>query len=405
MNHRLFALLFLIFCIIVTLALLSCNGDSEDAEQETGADPEDDDDDSGDDDDMSPEPTQGCPRAIVTSGLGLGWKWLNHRISYWDVHPEQGDCPSSVPQDAALAFGYVGGSWSTGAVWTDIPILNYRYFAVDAGPDAAFVSYRHDLTIDAPQDIANDVVVIDLEQSGLAGFEHYAVFLAGLTLDTDVEQIDPDYPPDYDPALGYTSRGIGAGISDVTVTDGKLTFGLWARFELGAADREDMNSAIAHARTQATVHMLVAGFDNAAVTSKDHAYQVQYDPPRLVLQPQYDHAPEAMRRFSIQGQPGFDQAFVALQSFNLKLFGSVDRGDYIRTLSVDANLLSYDPATGAAQVDLDGFASNASTAFTEETLENDFTGRVALVQLAGGTVSAGEKTMEFETGADQVPLP
>ena len=95
--------------------------------------------------------------------------------------------------------------------------------------------------------------------------------------------------------------------------------------------------------------------------------------------------------------------FLGLEGFNLALFGSVEKGDYIRELSVQAELLDYNPSTGEAVVDLDGFASNASL-LTYEIMETDFEARLALVQLPDGSVEQRRIQREFEVGQTAIPL-
>jgi hypothetical protein len=345
----------------------------------------------------------GCPRAVVTSGLGLAWKWLNHRISLWQVAPNWNDCPTEYFNGAELQAGYVGGNWSTGQTATDAPAVEYRYFAVDGEGSAAFCSVEVELYIQTPADYAEGTVEIALDQCGLEGYDDYAAFINGLLFATDIEQLDPDYPTNYDPALGYTSRGIGAAVEKVEVREDSAKITVSARFELGPADRGDMNEAIEHARTKATVTLLLVGLREAAVTTVERGYELTYDPPRPLFQQKYDHATPEQRRVKIEGDPGFSTAFLGVEGFNLALFGSVEKGDYIRELSVQAELLSYDTATGAAVVDLDGYASNASL-LTYEIMETDFEARLALVQLPGGKAEAGQVKRQFEVGQTTIPL-
>jgi hypothetical protein len=381
-------------------------GDGNDSSDESGqADNDDDaspegDDDNNDNDDDTVAP---CPRGVTTAGIGLAWKLLNHRISFWEAYPSSAACPAERFDDVSLVAGYVGGDWSTGQIFTDAPHIDYRYFAVDSS-EIAFLPLEVELRIDPPDYVAATVVDADLDAAKMAGRRAYAAFVNGLELWTDLPQPDPDYPADYDPALGYTSRGLGAGVEELTVEGDAAHLSVWARFELGPADRDAMNRAIPHAETGAVVHVLLVGVDDGAITPFNLGYLLQYDPPRPLFQPKYPHATEEMRRAEVAGEPGYPVAFVGWRSFDFRLFGSATDGDYIREISAQADLLSYDPASGQAVVDVDGYASNASTFLTYETMENDFAGELALVQLAFGDARAGQVSQWFETGEITLPL-
>ena len=341
-----------------------------------------------------------CRGATVTSGIGLAWKWLNHRISWWEVHPEW----KAAGADAGLVAGYVGGNWSTGETFQDTPLVRYRYARIQAGDAAAFTPVAVKLLLAAPVDEARQQFSFALDDLELDGYDRHFVFLQGLTLNSAVEQHDPAYPADYGPALGYTSRGIGAGIENVAVADGRISFTAYARFDLGPADRRDMNEAIAHAETEAIVHALVMGMHEGAVTGARVHYRLEYHDPLFLFQPNYAHAAPEFRRQVIQGAPSMPTAFVAMRSFNFALFDSTDKGEYLRELSALAQLVTYDAETGRALLDVDGFASNASL-LTYERMENDFSMELALVQLPGGEATIGHVTEEFGVGRTRLPLP
>jgi hypothetical protein len=352
-----------------------------------------------DDDDASDELvlSDACPRGIVTAGMGLRWQRVNHRMSLWRMAPFTGTCPQVVPDDAFLSAAYVGGPWSTGQTATDTPTASYRYWSVDAPGMVGFAQKSVTITIDAPDDSATADAAIDLAETDMEGFDDYAILLAGLELTTDVPQVDPAYPVNYDPQHGYTSRGIGAGVMWLDVSGGVARFSAWARFAHGEADRPPMNQAIPRARTQATVHALLVGVNRGAITETAHGYFLEYDDPRLLLAPDYDHAPAALRALTIDGEPGFDVAFAGLTAFDFDLFGSVEKGDYIREFSVDVKLTGYDAETGIAQFDVDGFASNIGL-LTYERMENDFSADVALIQVPAGTAQQRTIKEPFATG-------
>jgi len=334
--------------------------------------------------------------------MGLRWEYVNHRVSLWEVVPDAGACPARVPGDVRLTVGCIGGPWSTGQVAADIPSVSYDYFAVESDA-AAFAAVSVPVVIDAPAAVGMAAGSMVLAEHGLEGRGRYAALLAGLTLTTDVPQVDPLYPPGYDPSHGYTSRGIGAGVADLEVAGGVARFEVWVRCAHGPADRTDMNLAMQHARTLAWVHVLLVGLDRGAVTEAAHAYTLEYPPPPLLFAREYPRAPEVLRRMEIEGVPGLTVPFVGLASFDFRLFGSVAEGDYMREFSVSARLLSHDPATGRAVLDVDGYASNVGL-LTYETMENDFAAGIVLLQIPSGTAEAGTVLQAFETGRTFLPL-
>ncbi len=345
------------------------------------------------------EPAQ--PHGIVTSGIGLSWSFFNHRINQWSIRPDwRGNDYND--NEYALAVSFVGGPWSTGTYFEDIPNAEYSFFYVEGGSNCWLAQAAVPLTIENGESKAEKEVEILLEDLDLESFPNHAVFLQGLSLDTDVSQ-SSQYPSDYDPKDGYTSRGIGSGVDDVTTSPEKIRFSTWVRMESGPADRDNMNRAIKHARIEATVYLLIAGYTEGAVTYKEHDYFLSYDPPSPLFQPVYDRADSDTRQFSITGEKGYETAFLALRSFNFKLFGSVENGDYMREISVQSTLLDYEKKTGKAEIDLDGYASNAST-FTFETMENDFEATVALVQLGSGNAYPGYFKHEFQAGSEVFSL-
>lgn len=346
---------------------------------------------------------EGCHRAVITSGFGLRWATLNHRISLWSVYPRlEGPCLGASPGDRVLSVGCVGGPWSTGHIGTDTPWVSYEYWTLES-PLAAFSTVSVPITIDAPSAFGTGSVRIDLARSGLRGYQRYAALLLGLRLETGVKQNDPLYPPEYDPSWGYTSRGIGAGIVDLDTGDGTLDLAVWARFEHGPSDRADMNRALQHARTRAVVHVLLVGLSSGAYTAETVSYRLEYPKPRRFFAPDYPHAPEELRRIEIQGAAGLPVAVAGLSGFDLCLFGSSNRGDYVRELSASVRLVSYDPGTGRVLLDVDGFASNVGL-LTYETMENDVSATVVVLQVPEGRATAGRLNRAFETGEALIEL-
>jgi hypothetical protein len=345
----------------------------------------------------------GCPRAVVTSGLGLGWERLNHRVSLWDIHPAWDACPAGL-HDTRLEIGFVGGNWSTGQTFTDTPLVRYRHTFVAAPGNIAFAQIAVPLELFPPNHTASAEATFGLATAKLDGFAHHDVFLQGFAIDTDVPQTDPDYPDKYEPGLGFTPRGLTASVGDLRIGNDEAVFTVTAGLPLGPADRSDMNAAMPHARMEATVYVVVVGFNDGAITDAEHGYVVEQERPWFLFQPNYPHAASELRRFSIAGREGYPVAFLALRGFSFALYGDNENADYLRELSALATLLDYDPATGRAVVDLDGYASNVGL-LTYEQLETDFKADIALVQLPGGLAIAGALDATFDTGETDFTLP
>lgn len=345
-----------------------------------------------------------CRQQMVTSGMGLRWKRVNHRISRWEISPQTpADCSAASNPEFSLRVGCMGGNWSTGQTMKDTPILDYRYFVVNS-KYAAFLPVNVELTIEAPSPEAEREVSLSLREHGLAGFSAYEVLLNGLALDTDVPQTSPAYPAQYDPALGYTTRGIGAAVHGLSVERGMARFTVRARFELGTADRFRMNRAVRCAQTRATVQALLVGLRAGHVTALERRLVIRHPRPWVLLQPEYEPTSATERRLELAGEPGYAEAFLGLREFAFRLFAPDGKADYLRELSVQAEILGYEPDTGRTVVDLNGYASNVGL-LTYRTMINRFSARLALVQLPGGEVRAGRKTLEFPVGTTALPLP
>ena len=285
-----------------------------------------------------PTPFQGpaCQRQVVTTGLGFWWDRFNHRMSLWRMFPnEDGSCPDTVPEGQQLNLATVGGSFTTGTVFRDNPWFVYDYMAVDS-PDIRFIPGRTVLYVKGPDFTTKKRVNIGLPDLGDFESSTAEVLIRGFELNTGIEQTDPQYPEDYDPSLGYTSKGMGLRVYDPTLGDAGASFTAWCRFEPAEADRDDMNSAIPPSTTRIVLDYLVVLVSAGNTVRKEHSYTLTYSEPTLLWEQKIEHADDSLRRMNIQGASGIRTAFIGLTAFNWRLFGDSSRGDYIRELNVEA---------------------------------------------------------------------
>lgn len=412
----------------LALAAAACSADEARAtgqhEADSGTDPAVEQGDTGADLRADAGPgydPRACSTFFVPTAFGQRWRNANHRISLWEVRlePELPWC-----QVGALTAAYIGGDWTTGEAQTDVPTVSATVVPVVAEPSTVG-AWRQSVVFDLePPGAAATTVEIDREQAHLLGYAELVPLVVGVRFATDVPQ-GPDYPSDYEPRLGYTSRGFGAGVVLIEATEQTALVEVDVRFEHGPSDREDMNRAIPLARTRAVVDVLLVGVGRPAVTGRV-GYTLQYPRQAIGEDPEHPHASADQQRLTLAGEPGAPAGFVGLQRFDLALSThgacgptqECPRGDrcqdgacadvygpaglYVRELSVAASLEAFDAETGQASVRVDGYASNASRAFAFYALQHDFDAAVAWLQLpTGAPIHLSE---EFETGAARIPL-
>ncbi len=372
---------------ILVLVLLGCTGD--DAPEGPTPDPE------------------ATPCALITSGLGLRWEDLNHRVSWMRMVPEQESCDAGATLDAA----FIGGDFTTGDVMTDIPELYYAGTALSAPGSIGAYAGMSSLSITAPAEAAAATVTLDLGDARLTGFDSYVVVIDGFELSTDVPQGDT-YPDNgYDPAHGYTTRGHGVMVSEPTVLDGALTFTVRLRAAWGPSDRDDMNAALAHATVTGEVHYKVIGIAGGAVTAVENSYRLEYEPPVPLEEQTIAPAATEDIQVTVAVDPDLPVLVPGWRSFDLRLDpdgdadpdGSGPIGYYLRGWSVEARVASV--TADEAVVSIAGYASNASGFIAYYPLIHEFQGEVALIQLpAAASASPVELLEPFETGAESFPI-
>jgi hypothetical protein len=258
---------------------------------------------SKDSDDTSADATISGPTHTVWSGWNHTWGMLSHRVSLIDVRTGEGDRAHS---------GILGGDWSTGDTWSDD--VNHRIHQQHiTGDQLLFEQGSITLSV-GPGETASGSAAVAMESPNLA-------VLQGFTINTDTAQT-AGYPDDYDPALGYTSRGFGFAVALNDSNEVVAT----ANVDWGPRDRDDMNRAIEHATTEVTVHYAVlSGFDDVDTATYSGTQDLAHDPP---------NSPQAALTEPL-GWAG--NGIAAIQSFGLSLHDTDggDGGDYLRSFGVE----------------------------------------------------------------------
>ena len=243
------------------------------------------------------------PTHTIWAGWNHTWGMLSHRASYIQVETGEGNTGSS---------GIVGGDWSTGDTWSDD--VEYRIHQQHITGEVLQVELGSASLLVGPEGTEQTNVAIDMTDASL-------VVLQGFSFNTDIEQSE-DYPDEYDPALGYTSRGFGMGVS--LSDDGSVDVS--ASVQWGPRDREDMNNAMAFAQTEVTVHFAaLTGFSSSEGAHYAGTQDLAHDPPLSDQQ-------GLSERLSWNGF-----GFAAIESFELELFDTDggDGGDYLRSFGVE----------------------------------------------------------------------
>jgi hypothetical protein len=233
-------------------------------------------------DTASPSAIDG-PTHTIWSGWNHTWGFLSHRVSLIQVKAGDGQQAES---------GMVGGSWSTGEAWSDD--VNYRIHQQNITGNVIEVEHGETHMTVGPEGVAAATSIASIDDVQL-------VVLRGFEINTDTEQSD-DYPEDYDPALGYTSRGFGMSVEQTG--DSEITATTHLRW--GGRDRDDMNGAIPHAQADVIVHWTaISGLTSSETVTFSGQQELPHSPPNSEqsgLSSPLDwngHGVSAIRRFDL----------------------------------------------------------------------------------------------------------
>ena len=166
--------------------------------------------------------------------------------------------------------------------------------------------------------------------------------LRGFEIETDAAQ-PADYP-DYDPALGYTSRGFGMGLSAVDQESGTPAFDVHAQVRWGPRDRDDMNAAMRVAQTEVRVAWTAIGYSGTAShSSLTDAVDLNHTPP-------WSEQSGLSLETSLTGGPGI----AGITSFDLGVSDQDggDGGDYLRSFGVELDLAEDASAPQSVQTEV-----------------------------------------------------
>lgn len=343
-----------------------------------------------------------CDRFVVPTTLGLAWQNLNHRISRWQVALEPP--PGQACQADTLRATYVGGDWTTGETATDVPRVAWAGQRVQVDPAVLGVArVRVLLEIGAEGEVERQLTLTRADLH-LLHYPRVVALIEGLALDTDVPQ-DAGYPEDYDPAHGYTSRGIGAWARVTAEGDEALAVTAGARFAHGTSDRPDMNGAIPFARTGATLDLLLLGVAEADVIEGQVDYTLTTQKPAFLNDEPCTEPTEQDADLALQGPAGAAPGLVGWTSFRFDLDPAEEEGAgyYIRELRVDLSPLAAPDAQGRLALRADGFACNASRFVAFYALRSRFQGAVAWIPVDVDTAPVVIE-QAFDTGSAAYPL-
>ena len=249
---------------------------------------------------------------VVWAGWNHTWEKLSHRVSLIRAIAEP---------DGRFSTGIRGGDWSTGDAWADEAAYRMQLQRV-SGRGLQIVHGETLLTV-GPDGTATEEATAEISADTVA------VVLRGFEIETDVAQ-GAAYPDDYDPVLGYTSRGFGFSVGEPTVHGEDITFEVGAQVRWGPRDREDMNRAMEAAQTRVWVAWTAIGHPGTQSRIRmDDAVDLTHAPP-------YSTQAGLQLSTGLDGGPGI----VGITHFDLGL-GDQDGGeggDYLRSFGVEVQV-------------------------------------------------------------------
>ena len=396
----------------------STTGDS-DSDSASATDSDTEGDEGGDPD--------ACTSFVVPQQIGFRWLKWNHRISTWDARL---DAPAEGCLADSLSLDFVGGNFSTGETASDAPRMFYRYQPVADAPRARVAAARVSVEELMEADgVASGEIVIDRAEANIEGYAGAIALIEGFAFDTSVEQ-GPDYPDDYDPSHGYTTRGFGMSVEVTAIDESTVTVAYNLRFESGLSnDRPDLNGAMPFAQVGANLDILLLAHDGVEPQFGGVDYRLEYPEPMLGVDQEIEPAAVEDTRVTLQGEPGGPRGLIGLRSFDFALdpdpncegaaedycpagetceagtctTNNGEIGHYVRELTVGARFEDYDPESGTLNALLEGYADASSLLLAFYALRYDFNGELAWLQVEGGDEPV-QVTECFDTGEHGFPL-
>ena len=259
----------------------------------------------------SAEKTEALPKHHVWAGWNHSWSKLCHRVSF---------IRAIATAEGGLELGIRGGDWSTGDTWADDTA--YRMHLQEVSASDLYVTHGETMMTVGP-----DGITTQEEEAEVQG-DAFAVVLRGFEIETDIEQ-DIDYP-DYDPALGYTSRGFGMSVGNTDRDGDTVAFDVTAQVRWGPRDRDDMNEAMLQANTGVRVAWTVIGYSgDLSTASATDGIDLLHDPP-------YSEQSGLSMPVDLPTAPGL----IGIAGFDLQVRDQDggDGGDYLRSFGVEAPL-------------------------------------------------------------------
>ncbi len=372
----------------------------------------------------APFDEEACSEFVVPSRLGFRWDAINHRYSSWNH--ELGREDDQRCRATRLAVSHVGGDFSEGN--DETPHLKYGFRERTGSPPAGVGAARRQIDVAiGPDGEAVGSETFQRADLNLREYEDVVALVEGFGFETDVEQSN-DYPDDYDPGEGYTLHALGASL-DADAREETVELDYRLRVQPGASpDRTTHNEAVPHARLEGRLDVLLVGVGDAARTDGSVEYSYAHEKPTAFEPDDFSPAPEDDQRIALDGAPGFAPGMFGLRSFEFEL--TPDRecesaddcpegescredatctreigppGFYLREMTVDLDLESYDAESGEATFLLNGYASNASEAIGFWPMRVEFSG--AMTWLQTDSVSETYRSESpFETGETNFEL-
>lgn len=373
---------------------------------------------------------EACTRALVPTGMGMRWEDLNHRVSElaWLTEPAEGCGADEV------LLRSIGGDFTTGDAFgvDDRALFLFRASEVEGGAEeVGFARIRVPTRIGAGG-VASGELELSREALALRGYREVVALVGGVSFSTNVEDLSPDYPEDYDPSHGYTTRGIGARVSVLELEGDTIRLDWWLRFEAGlSGDRPAMNRAAPFAESEGLLDVLLVGLPEPRAQSASVAFSQASD-QLLSWRREVEPADEALQRVVLEGEPAEDPGFWGVSGFDWRLeppmscsrnrdcaeLEQCDEGTcttelgrpgyYIRSLVLDVTQEAWDAEAGRLTLRMNAFSSNSSRFLAFFPFRSAFEGEVRWIPAGTRTREVHmEPTVDAGTwrfGLEEVPM-